>query len=185
VLIVEDDRKVAGALREALEAEQYEVVVEYTGESSFYRLAGEAFDVILLDLSLPGRDGLQILAALRARSAETPVLILTARDAIEDRVKGLNLGADGYLTEPFALDEVMARVRALLRRGQPTEVPTLRLGIADLEIDRVTRRVTRRARDRADGARVRDPRVPAAPPGPHRLRSSPSPPPASPVESWR
>ena len=141
VLVVEDEQKVANALREGLEGERYEVVVERTGEGAFFRLNKETFDVILLDLMLPGRDGLEILETLRARGVKTPVLILTARDTLEDRVIGLNRGADDYLVKPFAFAEVLARVRALARRGRASE--THRLSIADLEVDLVTRAVTR------------------------------------------
>jgi two-component system copper resistance phosphate regulon response regulator CusR len=141
VLVVEDEQKVANALREGLESERYEVVVEHTGEGAFFRLNTEAFDVILLDLMLPGRDGLQILRTLRARGDKTPVLVLTARDTLEDRVRGLDSGADDYLVKPFAFEEVLARIRALLRRGRAAE--PLRPRIGDLELDLVTRKVTR------------------------------------------
>jgi two-component system copper resistance phosphate regulon response regulator CusR len=141
VLVVEDEQKVASALQEGLEGERYEVVVERTGEGAFFRLNTEAFDVILLDLMLPGRDGLHILKTLRARGDKTPVLILTARDTLEDRVTGLDSGADDYLVKPFAFEEVLARIRALLRRGRVTE--PLRLRVGDLELDLVTRKVMR------------------------------------------
>ena len=141
VLVVEDEQKVASALREGLEGERYQVVVEQTGEGAFFRLNTETFDVILLDLMLPGRDGLQILKTLRARSVKTPVLILTARDTLDDRVNGLDSGADDYLVKPFAFEEVLARIRALLRRGAATE--PLRRRVGDLEVDVVTRKVTR------------------------------------------
>ena len=141
VLVVEDEPKVASALREGLESEGYAVVVESTGEGAFFRGSTEGFDVILLDLGLPGRDGIQILATLRARNITTPVLILTARDAPADRVIGLDSGADDYLVKPFAFAELLARIRALLRRGRAPE--PLRMKVDDLEIDLVTRRVTR------------------------------------------
>ncbi len=144
VLVVEDEQKVANALREGLEGEQYEVTVEHTGEGAFFRLNTESFDVILLDLMLPGRDGLQILRTLRQRGDKTPVLVLTARDTLEDRVTGLDSGADDYLVKPFAFEEVLARLRALLRRGRVTE--PLRLRIADLDLDIVTRKVARGGR---------------------------------------
>jgi len=102
VLVVEDEQKVANALREGLEGEGYEAIVEHTGEGAFFRASTEKFDVILLDLMLPGRDGLQVLATLRGRGVETPVLVLTARDTLEDRVLGLDRGADDYLVKPFA-----------------------------------------------------------------------------------
>ena len=117
VLVVEDEQKVADALREGLEAENYDVVVERTGEAAFFRVNTETFDAVLLDLGLPGRDGLEILSALRARGLKTPVLVLTARDSLQDRVTGLDSGADDYLVKPFAFAELIARVRALVRRG--------------------------------------------------------------------
>ena len=141
VLVVEDERKLAQVLVSALQAEHYDVVVAPTGEDGFFRASAEAFDLVVLDLMLPGRSGLEILQALRQRHIETPVLILTARDGVDDRVLGLDLGADDYLVKPFALPEVLARIRALLRRGRPSDV--LRLKAADLQVDLVTRRATR------------------------------------------
>ena len=141
VLVVEDERKLAQVLSSALQAEHYDVVVAATGEDGFYRANAEQFDLVVLDLMLPGRSGLEILQTLRQRRVETPVLILTARDGVEDRVLGLDLGADDYLVKPFALPELLARVRALLRRGRPSEV--FRLKAADLEVDLVARRVVR------------------------------------------
>jgi DNA-binding response OmpR family regulator len=144
ILVVEDEQKVADALREGLEGERYEVVVERTGEGAFFRVNTETFDVILLDLTLPGRDGLEILRALRRRRMETPVLVLTARDSLEDRVVGLDSGADDYLVKPFAFAELLARIRALVRRGRAAESP--RLAVGDLEMDLVTRKVIRGGR---------------------------------------
>jgi two-component system copper resistance phosphate regulon response regulator CusR len=141
VLIVEDERKLAQVLGSALQAEHYDVVVAATGEDGFYRANAERFDLVVLDLMLPGRSGLEILQTLRQRQIDTPVLILTARDGIDDRVLGLDLGADDYLVKPFALPELLARIRALLRRGRPSDV--LRLKAADLEVDLVARRVMR------------------------------------------
>jgi DNA-binding response OmpR family regulator len=144
VLVVEDEMKVANALREGLEGERYEVVVERTGEGAFFRVNTETFDIVLLDLGLPGRDGLEILKALRQRGLKTPVLVLTARDALEDRVAGLDSGADDYLVKPFAFAELLARTRALVRRGRVSDAP--RLQLADLDMDLVTRKVTRGGR---------------------------------------
>jgi two-component system, OmpR family, copper resistance phosphate regulon response regulator CusR len=141
ILIVEDERKLAQVLSSALEAEHYEVIVSRTGEDGFFRANAEVFDLVLLDLMLPGRNGLEILQTLRQRHIETPVLILTARDGVDDRVLGLDLGADDYLVKPFALPELLARIRALLRRGRPSEV--FRLKTANLELDLVTRRAIR------------------------------------------
>ncbi len=144
VLVVEDEQKVAGALRDGLESEGYEVIVEGTGEGAFFRGATEPFDVILLDLGLPGRDGLHILQSLRQRDVRTPVLILTARDTAQDRVIGLDSGGDDYLVKPVAFAELLARIRALLRRGRGAEA--VRLKVGDLEMDLVTRKVTRGGR---------------------------------------
>jgi len=141
VLIVEDERKLAEVLSSALQADHYDVVVAATGEDGFYRANAERFDLVLLDLMLPGRGGLEILQTLRQRHVDTPVLILTARDGIDDRVLGLDLGADDYLVKPFALPELLARIRALLRRGRPSEA--FRLKAADLEMDLVARKVVR------------------------------------------
>ena len=145
VMVVEDEHKVASALKEGLEGEGYDVVVEHSGEAALVRLKTDACDIILLDLLLPGRGGLEVLSTLRDQGFETPVLILTARDTLDDRVTGLNSGADDYLVKPFAFVEVVARMRALLRRGGGASGAT-RLGIADLEMDLVTRKVTRGGR---------------------------------------
>jgi DNA-binding response OmpR family regulator len=144
ILVVEDEVKVAKALKEGLEDERYEAVIAHTGEDAFFRINTEQFDVILLDVMLPGRDGLQILTSIRKHGINTPVLLLTARDTLEDRVAGLNSGADDYLVKPFAFAELVARIRALLRRGRTTE--TLRLSVGDLDMDLVTRKVTRGTR---------------------------------------
>jgi DNA-binding response OmpR family regulator len=141
VLVVEDEQKVANALREGLEGERYDVVVERTGEDAFFRMTTEAFDLILLDLGLPGRDGLHILTTLRSKGIKTPVLVLTARDTLQDRVAGLDSGADDYLVKPFAFAELLARIRALMRRGRAAESP--RLAVGDLSMDLITRKVTR------------------------------------------
>src|SRR5262249_56705716 len=118
-----------------------DVVVSPTGEDGFYRASAELFDLVLLDVMLPGRSGLEILRTLRQRHVQTPVLIMTARDGVDDRVLGLDLGADDYLVKPVALPDLLARIRALLRRGRPSEV--LRLKAADLELDLVTRQAIR------------------------------------------
>ena len=144
VLVVEDEPKVASALRDGLEGEGYQVVIDHTGEGAFFRLNTEAFAVILLDLTLPDRDGLQILTTLRERGVGTPVLVLTARDTLEDHVIGLDSGADDYLVKPFAFAELLARIRALLRRGRSSDEFGHTVG--DLHLDRVTRGVTRGGR---------------------------------------
>ncbi len=144
VLVVEDEQKVADALRDGLEHEGFRVVVERTGEGAFFRVTTETFDVVLLDLGLPLRSGIEILSAVRQRGLKTPVLVLTARDTVQDRVIGLDAGADDYLVKPFAFAELVARIRALARRGRGAEVP--KLSLSDLTMDLVTRKVTRSAR---------------------------------------
>lgn len=141
ILIVEDEPKVARAIEEGLVGEGYAVTVTHSGEEGFFLVNTEIFDLMVLDLMLPGRDGLDILGALRRRGLGTPVLILSARDTVEDRVQGLETGADDYLVKPFAFTELLARIRALLRRGRQDEV--LRLQAANLEMDLVTRSVRR------------------------------------------
>src|SRR5262245_18695126 len=141
VLIVEDEKKVAKALREGLEAEHYDVRVATSGEVGFFVVNHETFDCVILDLMLPQRDGLEILATLCKRGVQTPVLILPAKDTVSDRVRGLDSGADDYLVKPFAVPELVARIRALLRRGRSDQI--LKLHHEDLDMDLVTRRVVR------------------------------------------
>jgi len=141
ILVIEDEPKTANAIRSGLRGEGYDATVAKTGEDGFFQLNTEPFDLVILDWMLPGHDGIEILKTLRARGTETPVLLLTARDAIEDRVLGLDSGADDYLMKPFAFAELLARVRALLRRVGDTE--TFRKQIGDLKLDIENRRVTR------------------------------------------
>jgi DNA-binding response OmpR family regulator len=141
ILVVEDEPKVAEALRAGLEAEHCAVKVAPTGEEGFYLANTEPFDMILMDVMLPGRNGVEILASMRQLGVKTPAMLLTARDAVDDRVRGLDSGADDYLVKPFAFSELLARMRALLRRGQ-SEMP-VSLGIGDLEMDLSARTVTR------------------------------------------
>jgi DNA-binding response OmpR family regulator len=142
ILVVEDEPKLAAALVEGLRAERYEVAVAASGEEGFYLLYSRRFDLVLLDVMLPGRSGYQILTQIRRNGLQVAVLLLTARDSIEDRVHGLDSGADDYLVKPFAFPELLARCRALLRRGGPERPPVLQVG--DLAIDVASRTVTRR-----------------------------------------
>jgi two-component system, OmpR family, copper resistance phosphate regulon response regulator CusR len=147
ILLIEDDAKTARAVCACLKSEGYATAWSPTGEDGFYRLNAEAFDAVLLDWMLPGRDGPEILQTFRARGTRMPVLLLTARDALEDRVLGLDSGADDYLVKPFAFPELLARVRALLRRtGEIAEQPPRR-ALADLTLDLDTRRVRRCGRE--------------------------------------
>jgi len=145
ILVVEDERKVAGFIRQGLEEEGHTVEVSADGaEALELLLAGPPYDLVVLDLMLPGRDGVAVLRTARARGVTTPVLVLTARDSVADRVTGLDLGADDYLTKPFAFEEFLARVRALLRRaGESRPVP---LVLDTLALDPATRVVTRAGR---------------------------------------
>jgi len=124
ILVVEDEAKVARALREGLEREKYEVVVAPTGEEGFFLVNAEEFDLVILDLMLPGRDGLQVLATLRKRGLQTPVLILTARDAIEERVRGLDSGADDYLVKPSRSRNFWRVSGPAFDVGEPNKRPT-------------------------------------------------------------
>lgn len=145
ILIIEDDAKTANAIRTGLRGESYEAVVARTGNEGFSLLTAETFDLVLLDWMLPGRDGIEILKSLRARGTKTPVLLLTARDSVEDRVLGLDCGADDYLVKPFAFSELLARIRVLLRRTGDTE--RLHRQIGDLVLDVENRRVLRGSKE--------------------------------------
>jgi len=145
ILVVEDERKVAGFIRQGLVEEGHSVEVAGDGDTALELAAGgPPYDLVVLDVMLPGRDGLSVLRALRGRQVKTPVLLLTARDRVADKVTGLDLGADDYLTKPFAFEEFLARVRALLRRGPSAREPVLR--VDDLSLDPATRAVSRGGR---------------------------------------
>jgi heavy metal response regulator len=141
VLVVEDEEKVASFIRKGLQEERYAVDVAPDGEEGLSMALVNPYDVVVLDLMLPKLDGYRVLQRLRGEGVETPVLVLTARDGVGDKVRGLDLGADDYLTKPFAFSELLARVRALLRRGKPQRSPLLK--VCDLTLDPATRRVSR------------------------------------------
>jgi two-component system copper resistance phosphate regulon response regulator CusR len=141
ILVIEDDIKIAQSLKQGLETEGYDVTTAFTGEDGYFLISTEIFDVVVLDLMLPGRSGLEILGALRRRDAQTLVLILSARDELEDRIIGLDSGADDYMVKPFAISELLARIRVLLRRGRADQV--FHLQFADLELDLVAREAWR------------------------------------------
>ena len=141
VLLIEDDRKAAKLLSKGLHEEGFVVDVAATGEAGEEQAFVNEYDVIVLDWLLPGKDGLAVCQALRARDVTTPILMLTARHSLADRVSGLSTGADDYLTKPFAFAELLARIRALLRRARVARPPVLR--VTDLTLDPANRRVTR------------------------------------------
>ena len=141
LLVVEDQKKLLASLQRGLEEEGYEVVAVATGEQGYYAATTEEIDAVVLDLMLPGRDGIKVLRDLRANGFDKPILILTAKDTVEDRVDGLDAGADDYLVKPFAFAELLARLRALLRRGVTGRETFLRAD--DLELDLLGRRVVR------------------------------------------
>ncbi len=142
VLVVEDERKTAAFVRKALQAEGFAVDACSDGDRALAAAVATPFDVVVLDIMLPGRDGLSVLRQLRERQNTTPVLLLSARGEVNERVEGLNAGADDYLPKPFELAELVARVRALTRRGNENKSTTLR--VADLTLDTLTRRAQRR-----------------------------------------
>lgn len=141
ILVVEDEEKMAKALRKGLEANECSVSVAQTGEEGFFLATTEDFDLMILDLMLPARDGMEVLAALRQKNIPIPVLILTSKDTVKDRVRGLDAGADDYLVKPFAFSELLARIRAIQRRGRPESAE--KLWLADLEMDTAGRVVSR------------------------------------------
>jgi two-component system, OmpR family, response regulator MprA len=141
LLVVDDEPAVRDSLRRALVLEGYEVALAEDGEQALERLAGDDFEAVVLDVAMPRMDGVEACRRLRAGGDRTPVLMLTARDAIDDRVAGLDAGADDYLVKPFALRELIARLRALIRRSEPPAEPELEF--ADLSMDRRTREVHR------------------------------------------
>ena len=141
ILVVDDDRRLCAVIRRGLLEESYAVDLAYDGEDGEYLAEVNPYDLIILDIMLPVKDGIEVCRELRAKKISTPILMLTAKDAVEDRVKGLDTGADDYLVKPFAFSELLARVRALLRREGTSKSPELRVG--DLVLNTLTRQVNR------------------------------------------
>jgi len=144
ILVVEDERRITAFIKRGLEEERYAVDVAYDGEEALDWAAVVDYDLIVLDVLLPKKDGIEVCRELRAQGNKVPILMLTARDAIEDRVQGLDSGADDYLVKPFAFQELLARIRALLRRSG--EIKTTRLQVGDLALDTLTHRASRGGR---------------------------------------
>ncbi len=145
ILVIEDEYKVASFIKRGLEEAGYIVEIARDGEEALYLAENEKFDLIILDLILPKKNGIEVCKELRQMRINTPILILSAKDSVDDKVLGLDSGADDYLTKPFAFSELLARVRALLRRGE-TMTP-VKLQVADLTLDTVTREVTRAGKE--------------------------------------
>ena len=145
ILVVEDEKKVANFIKKGLEEEHYAVDTAYDGEDGLDLAEANEYDLIILDLMIPKIEGLEVLKTIRGKKNNTPVLVLTAKNTVEDIVKGLDAGCDDYLTKPFAFMEFLARVRALLRREKKDKEPLLR--IADLTLSLVTHKVTRKEKE--------------------------------------
>jgi len=141
ILVVDDDRRLCAVIKRGLLEEAYAVDLAYDGEEGAYLSEVNPYDLIILDIMLPNKDGIQVCRELRAKKVNAPILMLTAKDTVEDRVKGLDTGADDYLIKPFAFSELLARVRALLRREGMLKSPELRVG--DLILNTLTRQVWR------------------------------------------
>ncbi len=144
ILVIEDEKKIASFIKRGLKEQGYAVDLAFTGDDGLFKAEVNTYDLIVLDVMLPGKDGLFICRELRKKNIKVPVLMLTARDEVEDKISGLDSGADDYLTKPFAFGEFLARVRALLRRKDNAK--TTRLKLADLELDQLTHEVTRGGR---------------------------------------
>ena len=145
ILVIEDEKKIASFIQRGLREEKFVVDVAYDGENGMYKADVNEYDLIVLDIMLPKKDGIYVCRELRKSGNTTPVLMLTARDAVEDKVQGLNVGADDYLTKPFAFEEFLARIRSLLRRNQKAK--TTHLKLADLELDQLTHKAKREGKD--------------------------------------
>jgi DNA-binding response OmpR family regulator len=141
ILVVDDDRRLCAVIKRGLLEEAYAVDLAYDGEEGEYLAEVNPYDLIILDIMLPNKDGIEVCRELRSKKVNTPILMLTAKDTVEDRVKGLDTGADDYLVKPFAFNELLARVRAMLRREGMSKSPELRVG--DLTLNTLTRQVWR------------------------------------------
>jgi DNA-binding response OmpR family regulator len=141
ILLVEDDQTISAAVRDGLKQEMFAVDVAYDGEEAYYTALASNYDLIILDVLLPGMDGIELAQALRHKKVQTPILMLSAKGETTDRIVGLNVGADDYMTKPFSFEELLARTKALLRRPQESMGHVLR--VADLALDTVTNEVTR------------------------------------------
>ncbi len=146
ILLVEDERKVANLIKKGFEEEGLIVDIAEDGEVALQKIGASNYDLIILDIMLPGKDGIEVLKEIRARGILKPIMMLTAKDSTTDKVMGLDAGADDYITKPFVFEELLARVRALLRRGQAIE-KAQPIQIHDLVIDPVTRKVTRAGKE--------------------------------------
>ncbi len=145
ILIVEDDKKIASFIKKGLTEEQYAVDVCYDGEEGLYWAEQSDYDVIILDIMLPKKNGMKVCKELRENGINSPIIMLTAKDAIKDKIKGLDEGADDYLTKPFAFEELLARIKALLRRNQQYKTEILK--VADLEFDTLNHKVRRAGKE--------------------------------------
>ncbi|MBU0468150.1 MAG: response regulator transcription factor [Candidatus Omnitrophica bacterium] len=142
ILIVEDEKKIANFIQKGLKAEKYIVDVAYNGDEGLHLADANEYDLVILDIMLPGKDGIYICRELRKNGINTPILMLTARDSVSDKVQGLDSGADDYITKPFCFEEFLARIRALIRRNGQAKQTTLK--IADLELDQLSHEVKRK-----------------------------------------
>lgn len=145
ILLVEDEKKIASFIERGLKEERYVIDVADEGEKSLFLAEVNNYDLIILDIMLPGRDGISICKEIRHKNIDVPIIMLTARDRIGDKILGLDSGADDYLTKPFAFDELLARIRALLRRKRADKVTTLK--VDDLELDQVTHNIKRAGKE--------------------------------------
>jgi DNA-binding response OmpR family regulator len=141
ILVVDDDRRLSAVIKRGLLEEAYAVDLAYDGDEGEYMAEVNPYDLVILDIMLPGKDGIEVCRELRTKKVNTPILMLTAKDTVEDRVKGLDVGADDYVVKPFAFNELLARVRAMLRREGMSKSPELRVG--DLTLNTLTRQVWR------------------------------------------